>query len=248
MALVVGNTYEIKLVGSTATNGYEQIESFINFPNTIFQVQSVLTTYTADTSPYVNGAGDNKLYGDACKWENDPNSPYYRSCRDVGKAGGDVTVTYTVKILQVPSSPLVNPQPLSTLIYDFSGSSFHYNDDFGVSTRFAEIITGLPIAKSFNPDPTNVNGISTLTFTITNSHDTAISGLSFSDVLPTTPGAMVVANPLIASTSGCGTPTFAPVAGAGSISFSGGTVGANSSCTVSVNVTVPAAGWPSAVW
>src|SRR5262249_41528826 len=33
-----------------------------------------------------------------------------------------------------------------------------------------------------------------------------------------------------------------PVAGAGSISFSNGTVAANSSCTVKVNVTVPATG------
>jgi uncharacterized repeat protein (TIGR01451 family) len=242
MALMVGQTYTIELIGSTATNGYEQIESFINFPNTIFQVESVSTTYTADTSPYVNGAGDDKLYGDACKWENDPNSPYYRSCRDVGKAGGQIVVTYTIKILQVPVAPLVNPEPLSTLIYDFSGSSYHYNDDFGTSTRFVEVITGLPFTKSFNPDPTSVNGVSTLTFTINNPYDTAFSNLSFSDVFPTTPGAMVVATPPNASTSGCGAPTFAPVAGAGSISFSNGMVVANSSCTLKVNVTVPAAG------
>ena len=42
MNLVVGNTYTIRLEGKTATNGYEQIESFINFPNTIFQVLSVI--------------------------------------------------------------------------------------------------------------------------------------------------------------------------------------------------------------
>src|SRR5688572_596211 len=44
MALLVGQTYNITLVGSTATNGYEQIETFINFPNTIFQVLDVDTT------------------------------------------------------------------------------------------------------------------------------------------------------------------------------------------------------------
>ena len=241
MTLLVGRTYEIKLTGSTATNGYEQIESFINLPNTIFQVLSVKTTYTADTSAYVNGLGDDKLYGDACKWENDPNSPYYRSCRDVGKAGGGVVVTYKVKILQVPSSPLVNPEPLSTLIFDFSGSSYHYNDDFCTSVRYA-VIPDPTIAKSFSPNPTYVNGISALTFTITNPHPVALSGLSFSDVFPTSPGAMVVASSPGATINGCGSPTFAPVAGAGSISFSNGTVAANSSCTVTVNVTVPTAG------
>ncbi len=244
MTLVVGQTYSIKLVGTTATNGYEQIESFINFPNTIFQVQSVTTTYSADTSPYVNGAGDSKLYGDACRWENDPNSPYYRSCREVGKAGGNIEVTYVVRILQVPSAPLVNPEPLSTLIYDFSGSSYHYNDDFSTSSRFAAIVdpTTLTIDKSFSPDITNVNGVSALTFTITNPNPAAVSGVSFSDTFPTSPGAMVVANPAGATTNGCGSPTFAPVAGAGSISFSGGTVAANSSCTVKVNVTAPVVG------
>ncbi len=243
MTLVVGQTYTIDLVGTTATNGYEQIESFINFPNTVFQVLSVSTTYTADTSPYVSSP-DSKLYGDACLWENDPNSPYYRSCRDVGKAGGGVVVTYQIRILQVPGPPLVNPQPLSTLLYDFSGSSYHYNDDFSTSSRFAAIVdpTTLTIAKNFSPDPTNVNGVSALTFTITNPNPAAVSGVSFSDVFPTSPGAMVVANPPAATTNGCGAATFAPVAGAGSISFSNGTVGANSSCTVKVNVTVPAAG------
>jgi uncharacterized repeat protein (TIGR01451 family)/fimbrial isopeptide formation D2 family protein len=244
MTLLVGKSYFIKLTGSTATNGYEQIESFINFPNTIFQVLSVSTTYSADTSLYVNSPTDDKLYGDACRWENDPNSPYYRSCRDVGKAGGDITVTYKVKILQVPAAPLVNPQPLSTLIYDFSGSSYHYNDDFGTSTRYVVVpdLTKLSIAKSFSPNPTNVNGVSALTFTITNTNSVAISGLSFSDTFPTSPGAMVVASSPGATTNGCGTPTFSPVAGASSISFSGGTVAANGSCTVKVNVTVPEVG------
>jgi uncharacterized repeat protein (TIGR01451 family) len=243
MTLLVGQTYIIDLVGSTATNGYEQIESFINFPNTIFQVLSVSTTYSADTSASV-GSPDDKLYGDACRWENDPNSPYYRSCRDVGKAGGDVVVTYVIKILQVPAAPLVNPQPLSTLLFDFSGSSYHYNSDYGTSSRIAVVVdpTSLTIEKNFSPDPTNVNGVSALTFTITNPNGAPVSGVRFSDVFPTTPGAMVVATPTGATINGCGAATFAPVAGAGSISFSNGTVAANSSCTVKVNVTVPATG------
>ncbi|HSO11381.1 MAG TPA: hypothetical protein VLT51_03325, partial [Anaerolineales bacterium] len=41
MTLMVGNTYYIQLIGYTATQGYEQLESFINIPNTIFQINSV---------------------------------------------------------------------------------------------------------------------------------------------------------------------------------------------------------------
>ena len=50
MTLMVGGTYDITLVGATATQGYNQLESFINFPNTIFRVLAVNTTYTADSS------------------------------------------------------------------------------------------------------------------------------------------------------------------------------------------------------
>src|SRR5215217_4074037 len=181
MALMVGNTYYIKLMGATATQGYEQIESFINFPNTVFQVLSVATTYTAESSANLSPPY-NKLYGDACVWENNPNSPNYRACNSVGKAGGGVTVTYQVRILSVGSS---NPEPLSTLIYDFSGSSYHYNADYGVSTRYAYILdpSAVTISKNFSPDPTTAGGVSTLTFTLTNPTPAAFSGLNFTDTL-----------------------------------------------------------------
>ncbi|MGD8604364.1 MAG: hypothetical protein PVF49_07320, partial [Anaerolineales bacterium] len=161
MNLVVGDTYQITLEGFTATNGYEQIESFINFPNTIFQILNVTTTYTADTSTYVDSPSD-FLYGDACSWENDPDSPNYRSCLDVGKVGGTISVTFEVEILSVPSNPLSNPQGLSTLIYDFSGSSYHYNSDFSVSTRYANIVNAT-ITKSFSPKTIHPGDTSILT-------------------------------------------------------------------------------------
>src|SRR5688572_10083268 len=229
MAMVIGQTYTITLVAKTATNGYEQIESFINFPNTIFQVLSVDTTYSADSSPNVDNPSD-MLYGDGCIWVNDPNSPNYRSCVSTGKAGGDITVDYVVRIIGGAGTSSI----LNTLIYDFSGSSYHYNSDYAVGGRIAVIVdpTLVDISKNFNPDPTNEGGISKLTFTLTNSNAAAVSGVSFDDIFPTTPGAMVVANPPGASTAGCGTPTFAPTAGAASISFSNGTIAANGTCTV----------------
>jgi hypothetical protein len=135
MNLVVGNTYTIELVASTATNGYEQIESFINLPNVIFQTLSVSSTYTAPS-----GYTGDKLYEDACGWDPVTTSPTYRSC--VGpanpagdKAGGNVTLTYTVKIL----SGAGTSRTLNTLIYDFSGSSYHYNNDFSSTFVIARI-------------------------------------------------------------------------------------------------------------
>jgi LPXTG-site transpeptidase (sortase) family protein len=239
MALVVGETYTITLVAKTATNGYEQIESFINFPNTIFQVNSVKTTYSANSSATVDNPSD-LLYGDACIWQNDPNSPQYRSCLSTGKAGGNIEVEYTVTIIGGAGTSNI----LNTLVYDFSGASYHYNSDYSVGGRIAVIVdpTLVTISKNFNPDPTNAGGTSILTFTLTNPNGAPVSDVSFTDNLPNTPGVMAVAVAPNASTSGCGAATFAPTAGATTLNFSNGTIAANGTCVISVNVTVPTAG------
>jgi len=241
MNLIVGNTYYIELDGHTAPGGYNQFEEFINFPNTIFQVLSISTTYSTDGSPYVPGPApiaSDKLYADGCGWDTDPSSPYYRSC--VGgdyKVGATVITTYQVKIISAGAGP----QALGSLLYDFSGSSFHYNADYSTGARVANTIdpTNVTIAKSFGPNPTNAGGVSTLTFTLTNPNAGLVSGLSFTDSFP---AAMVVADPSNAATTGCGTPTFAPNAGNASITFSNGTIAGNSTCTVQINVTAPATG------
>lgn len=236
MSLMVGNTYTIKLIGFTATQGYNQLESFINFPNTIFQVLAVSSTFSAGTTPI------STLYADACGWDNVTTSPTYRSCIvSDNKSGGDVTVTYTVKILSAGSG---GAKTLGTLLYDFSGSSYHYNSDFGISTRYAEIINpadSVSISKAFSPSSIPPGGSSTLTVTLTNTAAVTITGANFSDSLPLLLGGqMVVATPSVYSTSGCGTPTFAPVAGASSFSVSGATLAPNGSCVLNIAVSVPA--------
>ncbi|HZP64794.1 MAG TPA: hypothetical protein VFB32_00670, partial [Rudaea sp.] len=238
MNLVLGNTYTIELDGGTATQGYEQFDAFINFSNAVFQILGVTTAYSADSSPYVPNPND-RLYADACLWENDPNSPNYRSCTGVdGKAGGsNVVSTYTIKIVGGGGTT----QTLSTLLHDFSGSSFHYNGDFSAGARIANIIdpTTANIAKSFSPNPAPVNGVSTLTITLTNPNAGALSGYNFVDNLP---AGMTIATPAGASTSGCGTPTLTATAGSSAISFSNGTVAGNGSCVININVTTTATG------
>jgi len=163
MNLLVGNTYTITLLSDTATNGYEQIETFINFPNTIFQILSVGTTYSATGGTDSNAAS--KLYANGCGWIDDPTSPNYRSCTGVGKYGGTITTTYVVKIIGGGGTST----PLSTLIYDFSGSSYHYNSDFALSTRVANIsdpssCTQQTIAQwTFNNTTAPSTGIGSLT-------------------------------------------------------------------------------------
>ncbi len=242
MNLVVGNSYDIQLLGGTATQGYNQFEAFIAFPNTIFQIQGVATTYSADNSPYVPGPAptvNDKLYADACLWENDPNSPAYRSCvgGDFKAGGNNVVTTYSIKIVSGGGTS----QPLNTLLYDFSGSSYHYNADFGVGARIANVTdpTAATISKAFTPNPTSLNGVSALKITLTNTNAAPVSGYNFVDNLPAN---LVVAATPAATTSGCGAPTLTAVAGSSSITFSNGTVAALGNCVISVNVTPTATG------
>ncbi|MEJ7848831.1 MAG: hypothetical protein WKF92_12160 [Pyrinomonadaceae bacterium] len=237
MTLVVGNTYNIELAGHTATQGYNQLEGFINFPNTIFQTLAVSTTYTAETSPYVTSPSD-KLYANACLWDDDPSSPNYRSC--IGgdaKAGGTVITTYTVRIVSGGGTS----QTLSSLLYDFSGSSFHYNSDYSVGFRTANIVdpSSVTMSKTFTPRAISPGGTSAMTLKLSNPTTETFTGANFTDTFPA--GMQVAATPGV-TYSGCGPGAFSPVplAGATSLSFANGTLAANSSCTITVNVTAPA--------
>src|SRR5262249_43120031 len=93
------------------------------------------------------------------------------------------------------------------------------------------------IAKAFGAPNIPIGGTTSLTFTITNPNvGDGLNGLAFSDTLPS---GLVVATPPNA-TNTCGG-TFTPVAGAGSVSLSAGTISFNGSgtftCTAKVDVT-----------
>lgn len=181
----VGQTYNYTVNASTATQGYEQLEAFLNLSNVIFQITNIATTYTAPP-----GATNNKIYADACGWENNPLSANYRSCVGPenypgGKAGGTIVTTYTVKILSTGVTTA------STLIHDFSGSSYHYNADYG--TAISSItITALPapvpnvgLSKAVSPSGSQIPGTDlAYTITFTNSGTAAAQTFVITDPIP----------------------------------------------------------------
>ena len=147
----VGQTYSYTVNASTATQGYAQLEAFLNLSNVIFQVLTISSTYTAPA-----GGTNDKFYADACGWDNNPLSGSYRSCigpenYSGGKAGGTISTTYTVKILSTGSTTV------STLIMDFSGSSYHYNSDYGTGvnsitiTALPALVPSISLQKSVSP-------------------------------------------------------------------------------------------------
>ncbi|QDY78209.1 beta strand repeat-containing protein [Streptomyces qinzhouensis] len=89
--------------------------------------------------------------------------------------------------------------------------------------------------KGFSPASVPQGGTSTLTFTITNTSETAEkNGFSFSDALPS--GVTVAAVPNAATT--CGSASLTAVPGTGVVGLSGGVLAAGAqSCTFTVDVT-----------
>ncbi|HKP36537.1 MAG TPA: hypothetical protein VJT71_06735 [Pyrinomonadaceae bacterium] len=179
----VGQTYQYTVSASTATGGYSQLQAFLELPNVIFQVLSIATTYTAPA-----GGTNDKFYADACGWDNNPLSGSYRSCIGPdqylgGKAGGDVVTTYTVRVLSTGSTTA------GTAILDFSGSSYHYNSDYG--TKIISV-TALPppltLSKIANPTTTTAGSTVTYTLRVTNSGSASYTLTDFVDTPPTSPG------------------------------------------------------------
>lgn len=95
------------------------------------------------------------------------------------------------------------------------------------------------IIKVFGAAAIPLNGTTSLTFTIQNNNtSTTLTGIAFTDSLP---AGLVVASPNGLSVT-CAGGSISADPGAGVVGLSGATLGASSSCTVTINVTGTTAG------
>ena len=112
------------------------------------------------------------------------------------------------------------------------------------NTDTLTVISYATIAKSFNPTSiaTGGAGTSTLTFTLTNPNSISLSSVAFSDTFPTNMLTTNVAQNYIGAGRGTCTGAIPSAGGAGAqvglVAFSGIAMLANSSCTVTVDVTL----------
>jgi fimbrial isopeptide formation D2 family protein len=107
----------------------------------------------------------------------------------------------------------------------------------GATSNTASItVIGPPsIAKAFGAASINLNGTTTLSFTITNPNATvALTGVGFGDTLPA--GLTIPTTNGLTGSCGSGTITTGTVSGFSVVNLSGGTIAAGGSCTFSVNV------------
>ena len=119
-----------------------------------------------------------------------------------------------------------------------TGSITTTNAGTGSAASATLLVVNAPTAiKSFSPNVIPKNGTSVMTVTMINASGTPITGMSFSDTYPANMVNTTSASP--ATTCG-GAVTAAD--GGNSLSLSGGTIPASSSCKVTVNVTSSIAG------
>jgi hypothetical protein len=146
--MTVGDTATLVLDASTAPGGYEQLETFLDLPASIFEFVSIDVDYSAPA-----GATNAQVYADACGWDHDPTSATYRTCVGPenytgGKAGGDMQLRYTIRAVGAGTAAL------SGVIYDQSGSSYHYNADYGREPNlFTITVVPAPAPAPTSPAP-----------------------------------------------------------------------------------------------
>ena len=88
-------------------------------------------------------------------------------------------------------------------------------------------------SKTFTPDTIGLGSSTTLVFDIVNNDFSPVSDLAFVDNLP---AGVTIADPTAATTD-CGSAILSAPAGGGTITFSGGSLAGDASCSISVDVT-----------
>ncbi|MGA0038883.1 MAG: SdrD B-like domain-containing protein, partial [Pirellulales bacterium] len=140
-----GDVLTIVHRGKSAPGGYEQTTNALTLPTDVFEVlstssQSVTTAFSTDSTSRLTSPVSG-VYMDAAGWRSDPGvlnlDPTYNTPTDNQKAGGEMMeTTYQVRVR--PSAP-VGGAVLTGVIYDYSGSSFHYNADSGLVFKTVQI-------------------------------------------------------------------------------------------------------------
>lgn len=173
-------TYTVE--ASTAPNGYSQLDTFLTMLGPLFDMLGVEVNYETPA-----GTTTSSPYADACGWDPNPLNGTYRTCIGPasvagGRVGGAITGTYSGTVVGTGSTSL------TTAIIDVSGSSYHYNTDFGTAPNLLAVVA-LPSAD-LALDKTAVGsftagGTGTYVLTVTNRGPSAsLVPVTVTDTLP----------------------------------------------------------------
>lgn len=151
-------------------------------------------------------------------------------------SGGTATYTVTGTLSGAATGTLTNTAAVA-LPFAFMADATPANNSAIDNTTISQNPT---ISKAFSPASIPVNGISTLTFTLSNPNATALTGIDFTDTYPV---GVVNATPLTVGGT-CAGVTHTAVAGGNTFNVTGGTIpgGVPGTCTITVRVTSGALG------
>ncbi|MEO8674409.1 MAG: hypothetical protein ABI569_02455 [Casimicrobiaceae bacterium] len=154
-----------------------------------------------------------------------------------GLLGGAAATSCT--ILVNVTTPAGAGSGTNTIAAGAVSSAEGFINPAAANATVTRVVTSVTINKSFNPATVLVGNTSQLTINIinTNANAIALTAGALTDTFPL--GMAVAAAP--GATNTCGG-SFAPVAGALSVSLSNAAIAANASCRVQVNVVANAAG------
>jgi uncharacterized repeat protein (TIGR01451 family) len=136
--------------------------------------------------------------------------------------GANATCTVTVNVTSAAGGSYVNSIGIGTVT---SNGGF---SNAAVATDTLTVLSPPTVTKSFSPNLIGVGASSTMTITLTNPNAIAITGAAFADTYP----ANLVNNGGLVNNCGGST-----TAGASALTFTGGTIPVNGSCTISILVT-----------
>ena len=114
------------------------------------------------------------------------------------------------------------------------------------TTASISVLAPPTISKSFSTSPILPNiGVSTLQILLSNSNSVALTGATFTDIFPSAPGAMTIAN--LSTTNSCAGSLVnnlgaALAVGSAGVRLTAGAIPSNSSCTITVNVKADSTG------
>ncbi len=201
----------------TFTNSNAYVLTQSNFSDTVPAGLSILTTPAPSTT--CTGAGAAVSATSSVLTLSDANIPQKGSCTVSASVSSSATGTYTNAV----AAGALNTGPAG-------GNSATSSSTLAVAAPNTPTV-----AESFSPSSVAQNGTSTLTITLSNSNAYALTGVAFTDALPS--GLAAQSSP--AATNSCGGTLPTP---SSSIALSGATIPASGSCSVTVTVSSGTAG------
>jgi uncharacterized repeat protein (TIGR01451 family) len=184
----------------------------------VFKVGSTLTTASSSTVLLINSA---------------------QQCNDFWQVGSSATLgtssAFVGNILALTSISLTTNATISGRVLARNGAVTMDSNTISAAACVAPPVTPIPptLGKAFSPGTINAGDVSTLTITLNNGDATAASLTApLVDTLPT--GVVIASTPVSSTTCG-GTLTAA--SGSSTVTLTGGSIPANSSCTIVVPVT-----------